>query len=99
MTSQIIVSCRHFDISTTGELTEVREGLALAFIEQMVTRDQLWITSTVRRVVHYGSLHVYMLIEAASDWMHCACHNKMGTFHVACSPASLLLFLVPIYSR
>lgn len=39
--------CRHFDISTTGELTEVREGLGLALLEQMVTRDQLWITSTV----------------------------------------------------
>lgn len=41
---------RHFDVSTTGELTEVREGLALAFLEQMVSRDQLWITSTIRDV-------------------------------------------------
>ena len=40
--------CRHLDITTTRELNEVKEGLQLAFIEQMVTRDQMYITSTVR---------------------------------------------------
>ena len=39
--------CRHFDVSTTGQLEEVKEGLALAFLEKMVSRDQLWITATV----------------------------------------------------
>eukprot|EP00891_Asterochloris_glomerata_P002047 jgi/Astpho2/2047/Aster-00543 len=41
---------RHLDITTTRELNEVKEGLQLAFIEQMVTRDQMYITSTVRDV-------------------------------------------------
>ena len=39
--------CRHFDVSTTGQLQEVKEGLALAFLEKMVSRDELWITATV----------------------------------------------------
>ncbi|DBA86335.1 hypothetical protein WJX79_004682 [Trebouxia sp. C0005] len=39
---------RHFDVSTTGMLEEVKEGLALAFLEKMVSRDELWITATVR---------------------------------------------------
>ena len=39
--------CRHFDVSTTGQLEEVKEGLGLAFLEKMVSRDQLWITATV----------------------------------------------------
>lgn len=39
---------RHFDVSTTGELEEVKEGLSLAFLEKLVSRDQLWITATVR---------------------------------------------------
>ena len=28
-------------------LEEVKEGLALAFLEKMVSRDELWITATV----------------------------------------------------
>ncbi|KAL3143958.1 hypothetical protein ABBQ32_003771 [Trebouxia sp. C0010 RCD-2024] len=39
---------RHFDVSTTGQLAEVKEGLGLAFLEKMVSRDELWITATVR---------------------------------------------------
>ena len=57
LTTGLVVPYRHFDISTTGELTEVREGLALAFIEQMVTRDQLWITSTVCKLVLCWIMH------------------------------------------
>ena len=39
--------CRHFDVSTTGQLGEVQEGLGLAFLEKMLSRDELWITATV----------------------------------------------------
>jgi diketogulonate reductase-like aldo/keto reductase len=39
---------RHLDVSTTGDFDEVKQGLALCFLEQMVQRDQLFITSTVR---------------------------------------------------
>ena len=42
-----VCCCRHFDVSTTGMLEEVKEGLALAFLEKMVSRDELWITATV----------------------------------------------------
>lgn len=34
-------------MSTTGQLAEVKEGLGLAFLEKMVSRDELWITATV----------------------------------------------------
>ena len=47
-----LVLCRHFDVSTTGQLEEVKEGLGLAFLEKMVSRDELWITATVSVLFH-----------------------------------------------
>lgn len=56
--SQLVCCCRHFDVSTTGMLEEVKEGLALAFLEKMVSRDELWITATVST---YSVLYVWQL--------------------------------------
>ncbi len=53
-----VCCCRHFDVSTTGMLEEVKEGLALAFLEKMVSRDELWITATVSA---YSVLYVWQL--------------------------------------
>ncbi len=39
-------------------LEEVKEGLALAFLEKMVSRDELWITATVST---YCVLYVWQL--------------------------------------
>lgn len=72
--------CRHFDVSTTGELKEVKEGIALAFLEQMVSRDQLWITSTVRLLAccivagqtnHKATNTCQLLMRHVLDYRHC----------------------------
>lgn len=70
---QHVCCCRHFDVSTTGMLEEVKEGLALAFLEKMVSRDELWITATVSPLCMLGStgqhnLHHMLLARFA---YHC----------------------------
>ena len=54
-------------------LEEVKEGLALAFLEKMVSRDELWITATVSTLCMLGftgqhNLHHMLLARFA---YHC----------------------------
>lgn len=58
---------RHFDVSTTGQLEEVKEGLGLAFLEKMVSRDQLWITATVRNYFDVAGSVKQILKELGLD--------------------------------
>lgn len=68
-------------MSTTGQLAEVKEGLALAFLEKMVSRDELWITATVGTspsallavVVSISILHSSKLMTVGASEHHSEC--------------------------
>lgn len=79
----LLYGCRHLDITTTRELNEVKEGLQLAFIEQMVTRDQMYITSTVRPealVIVSGTL-----VGVLGSVQECLAHSTLLHLHRLCS--------------
>ena len=95
--------CRHFDVSTTGQLGEVKEGLALAFLEKLVSRDQLWITATVSQHLCFLTqpchidperLHVdksWVILHGIQDI--CKCRREPARCIITCRPDHVQVML------